>query len=50
MPSGVGCLTVITPEAAALAAAKILGYKDKVQSLQNANRQKIIKADKELDK
>src|SRR3989338_11039346 len=47
MPSGVGCLTVITPEAAALAAAKILGYKDKVQSLQNANRQKIIKADKE---
>lgn len=53
MPSGVVPLTVITPEAAALAAAKIFGsydkkIKKKILAYQEKNRKKIISDDQKL--
>lgn len=46
MPSGVACMTVIEPEQAALAAAKILGVRDKVSAYQNNAKEKIINSNK----
>ena len=53
MPSGVGCVTVISQEAAALAAAKILAGNDKklarkILDYQEKNRKKIIDGDRAL--
>ena len=55
MPSGSGLTTVLEPEAAALAAVKILGVKEKelarkIAKEQNQSRAKIDKADKEVAK
>ena len=55
MPSGSGALTVIEPEAAAIAATKILGLKDeklakKVKQSQRELKEKVQKADKEMSK
>lgn len=50
MPSGVAAMTVLEPEQAALAAAKILGLKDKVRAYQKKLQQKIIQDDRELNK
>jgi 5-(carboxyamino)imidazole ribonucleotide mutase len=53
MPSGVAPLTILSPENAALAAAKIIGLnnpavKDKVIALQNKKREELEIADNEL--
>jgi len=53
MPSGVAPLTVLSPENAALAAAKILGLSDpslqvKIQAYQEKKRMEIEQADQEL--
>lgn len=45
MPSGVAPMTVLEPEQAALAAAKILGLKERVAAYQNKNKSKIINED-----
>ncbi len=55
MPSGSGALTVIEPEAAAIAATKILGLKDeklakKIKQAQKELKEKVQKSDKELRK
>lgn len=50
MPSGVAALTVLEPEQAALAAAKILGKYVKILKLQRNNRDKIIKDDKDIER
>ncbi|MBI5452502.1 AIR carboxylase family protein, partial [Candidatus Gottesmanbacteria bacterium] len=50
MPSGVAPLTVLEPEQAALAAAKILGFKEKIAAYQKKIREKIIEEDKKLTK
>lgn len=55
MPSGSGALTVIEPEAAAIAATKILGLKDeklakKIKQTQKELKEKVQKSDKELRK
>lgn len=55
MPSGSGVLTVLEPEAAGIAAAKILAVSDKtlgtiLESFQKQSKEKIFKADKELRK
>jgi 5-(carboxyamino)imidazole ribonucleotide mutase len=55
MPSGSGALTVIEPEAAAIAATKILGLKDerltkKVKQSQKELKEKVQKSDKEVSK
>ena len=55
MPSGSGALTVIEPEAAAVAAVKMLGLKDaglvkKIDSMQSKLKEKVDKADKEVGK
>jgi 5-(carboxyamino)imidazole ribonucleotide mutase len=54
MPSGIAPMLVLTPENAALAAAKVLGIKyeevrQKVEEFQEAQREKLIQADKELN-
>ncbi len=53
MPSGVAPMVVLEPEAAALAAAKILalsdtGIQEKVMAYQTAHRERIIRDDQEL--
>ncbi|HHN64681.1 MAG TPA: AIR carboxylase family protein [Nitrospirae bacterium] len=53
MPSGVAPMVVLEPEAAALAAAKILALSDsrvqeKVMAYQTAHRERIIRDDQEL--
>jgi 5-(carboxyamino)imidazole ribonucleotide mutase len=53
MPSGIAPLLVLTPENAALAAAKILGIRDddvrkRVEEFQLNQRNKLIEADEEL--
>lgn len=48
MPSGIASMTVIEPEQAALAAAKILGERKKVSDYQEKMRKKIIGDDVEL--
>lgn len=55
MPSGVAPLTILSPENAALAVAKIIGLADpdvqeKVIVYQNIKRKKLEKADDELQK
>jgi 5-(carboxyamino)imidazole ribonucleotide mutase len=55
MPSGSGALTVIEPEAAAIAATKILGLKDeklakKVKQSQKELKEKVQRSDKEVSK
>ena len=55
MPSGAGALTVIEPEAAAIAATKMLGLRDeqaakKIKAMQDKLKEKISKADKEVGK
>jgi 5-(carboxyamino)imidazole ribonucleotide mutase len=50
MPSGVGCMTVLEPDHAALAAAKILGLKKEVLSYQNGMKDLIIQSDKLINK
>ena len=53
MPSGIAPLLVLTPENAALAAAKIIGLKDehvrkKVKEFQISQKNKLIEVDEEL--
>ncbi len=53
MPSGVAPMLVLTPENAALAAAKIIGTKDtsvrkRVEEFQKAQQKKLTDADEEL--
>lgn len=50
MPTGVSCMTVLEPDQAALAAAKILGAVDKISLYQKQIKEKIIRDDKELNK
>ena len=55
LPSGIGSLVVTEPEAAAIAAAKILAVSDKdlekrVKDFQNAKRKEIEKADASISK
>ncbi len=55
MPSGVAPLTILSPENAALAAAKIIGLtnadiREKVKGYQDKKRQDLEKADDELQK
>jgi len=50
MPSGVAALTILEPEQAALAAAKILGIKGKVSKYQEKLKERIIHADGQLSK
>ncbi|MBN1937445.1 MAG: AIR carboxylase family protein [Anaerolineae bacterium] len=50
MPSGVAPALVLEPEGAALLAAKILGLKDKVRQMQQANVDALLAADRELVK
>ncbi len=55
MPSGVAPLTILSPENAALAAAKIIGLKNtdiqkKVTEYQAKKREELEKADEELQK
>lgn len=50
MPSGVACMTVLEPEQAALAAAKILGEKDKVSFYQKKLKEKIIANNQDIEK
>lgn len=47
MPSGVAPALVLEPQNAALLAAKILGLKDQVRAAQQAQRETLIRADKE---
>lgn len=54
MPSGVAPLTILSPENAALSAAKIIGLsnakvQEKVTIYQEANRAKLEEADKEIN-
>lgn len=53
MPSGVAPLTVLEPEAAALAAAKILAFRkpalvERIRAYQETHRQKVVEADRKL--
>ncbi len=53
MPSGVGCLTVLEPDAAALACAKIIAKSDKnlfekIKKYQEDFQEKIVKDDQDL--
>jgi len=48
MPSGVAPAVVLEPQSAALLAAKILGLREQVRQMQQAQREKLIAADKEL--
>lgn len=53
MPSGVGCLTVLEPDAAALACAKIMAKSDKkifekIKKYQNDFQEKVVNDDQEL--
>lgn len=53
MPSGVGCLTVLEPDAAALACVKIMTRSDKklaekIKRYQDNFKEKIIKDDQDL--
>jgi len=48
MPSGVAPAVVLDPGNAALFAAKVLGCKEAVAALQEANRQKLYDANAEL--
>lgn len=50
MPGGVAAVTVLEPEQAALAAAKILGLNTKVASYQKKLKEKIITDDETLNK
>jgi len=55
MPSGSGLMTVLEPEAAAIAAIKILGLLDKVlagkvKQKQDKMKEEVIQADKEVAK
>lgn len=50
MPSGVACVTVIEPEQAAIAAAKMLGLTEKVVSYQKKIKEKITTDDYNLNK
>lgn len=50
MPSGISCLTVLEPEQAALAAAKILGEFQKVAKYQENLKKKILEEDEKLNK
>jgi 5-(carboxyamino)imidazole ribonucleotide mutase/phosphoribosylaminoimidazole-succinocarboxamide synthase len=48
MPSGVAPALVLEPANAALLAAKILGLRERVQSAQQAQREAIVAADREI--
>ena len=50
MPSGVASLTVLQPESAALAAAKILGLVKKVSDYQKKMKDKVIYDNSQLSK
>lgn len=55
VPSGVGCLVIIEPEGAAIAAAKIFALEDKrleerIKAYQQAKKGEIEKADKSIKK
>jgi len=50
MPGGVAPLTVLEPEQAAVAAAKILNRKKEILSFQKGLKEKIIKNDQELNR
>lgn len=55
MPSGSGLITVLEPEAAAIAAAKILGMNDKdigkkIEEKQEKLKEEVFKSDKEVSK
>ena len=55
MPSGVGCLTVLEPDAAALACAKIMVKSDKklfetIKKYQKDFQEKVVKDDQDLRK
>lgn len=55
VPSGVGCVTIIEPKGAALAAAKIIALQDaevkaKVEELQKKSKKEIDVADEEVKK